>query len=106
MGKEIIGTVLQEQINMWKGQHRVVKAIEITDEGETFVGYFRRPTMEEMSAVAKVAKVDEMRGAEVLFESCWLGGAEMIKKDAALMMAAIAQLNTLVNSCSAEIKNL
>ena len=104
--KEINGVASNEQIAMWKAQHRVVKAIEITDEGETFVGYFTRPNMEAMSAVAKVVKNDEIRGAEVLFDACWLGGAEIIKTDSALKMTAIGQLNVFVGSCSSEVKNL
>ncbi len=103
---EIIGLASDDQIKMWKAKHRVVKAIEIVDEEDTFVGYFARPTMEDMSAVAKVSKTDEIRGAEVLFDSCWLGGAEMIRNDVSLKMAAIAHLNVLISSCSAEVKNL
>lgn len=62
--------------------------------------------LEAMSAVAKIGKSDEMRGAEVLFEACWLGGAEIIKTDVALKMAVICQLNLLVSSCVVDIKNL
>ena len=104
--KEIIGIVPQEQINLWKNKHRIVNAIEITDEGQIFVGYFTRPDMETMSAVAKVGKVDEMKAAEILFEGCWLGGAEIIKNDVALKMAVIGQLNLLVSSCVVDVKNL
>ena len=104
--KEINGVATDEQIKMWKARHRVVKAIEITDEGETFVGYFTRPDMEAMSAVAKVGKSDEMKAAEVLFNACWLGGSEMIKNDVALKMAVIGQLNLLISSCLVDVKNL
>lgn len=104
--KEIIGLASDDQIKLWKNKHRIVKAIELTDEGETFVGYFTRPDMEAMSAVAKVGKVDEMKAAEILFENCWLGGAEIIKTDVALKMAVIGQLNLLVSSCVVDVKNL
>lgn len=104
--KEIIGLATDEQIKMWKARHRVVKAIEITDEGETFVGYFIRPDMEAMSAVAKVSKSDEMKAAEVLFNACWLGGAEIIQNDVALKMAVIGKLNLLISSCVVDVKNL
>lgn len=108
MGKDIviIGLATEEQIKLWKAKHRIVKAIEIDDEGEKFVGYFTRPNMEAMSAVVKVSKTDEMKAAEILFDECWLGGADIIKDDVALKMAVIGQLNMLVSSCVVDVKNL
>ena len=104
--KEIIGLATDDQIKLWKNKHRIVKAIELTDEGQTFVCYVARPDMETMSAVAKVGKVDEMKAAEILFENCWLGGADVIKNDAALKLAVIVQLNSLISSFVVDIKNL
>jgi len=100
------GGITQEQIAMWKNQHRKVSEISVIDEGEKHVGYFHRPSMETMSAVNKIGKTDEVKAANILFDNCWLGGSQTMKEDAVVKMAAIGKLNELMNISTAEIKNL
>ena len=66
------GGVTQETINKWKAQHRKVTRIDVEDDGDLHVGYFKRPSMETMAAVNKLAKSDEMRSAQTLFDGCLL----------------------------------
>ena len=82
------GGVTTENINKWKAQHRKVTR------------------METMAAVNKLAKSDEMKSAQVLFDGCWLGGSEDLRHDAVLFTACMGQLNVAFASVSASLKNL
>jgi hypothetical protein len=100
------GGVTEEQVKAWKGEHRKVYAIEVEDDGELFVGYFRRPNMETMAAVNKLAKTDEVRGSSILFDNCWLGGDPLVKSDTIVRMAAIGQLAEMFNRVVGTLKNV
>lgn len=105
-GKTYDGGVSEEQIGRWKAAHKRVIRIDVTDGDDLHVAYFKRPTMETMSAVTKVTKTDEVKGAEVLYDNCFLGGDTEMREDALLFMAATAQLGRLFNSCLGSLKNL
>lgn len=98
-------TVTEDMVRMWKAKHRKVVSISVDDDGEEFTGFFRRPDMATMSAVVSVAKSDEMKAANTLFANCWLGGDELIKEDAALKMAMMGRLQTLLEVKVRELKN-
>lgn len=100
------GGITNENINKWKAQHRKVTRIDVEDDGDLHVGYFKRPSMETMAAVNKLAKTDEMRSAQTLFDGCWLGGSEDLRHDAVLFTACMGQLNVAFASVSASLKNL
>lgn len=100
------GGITEETINKWKAQHRKVTRIDVEDDGELHVGYFKRPSMETMAAVNKLAKSDEMKSATTLFNGCWLGGSEELRHDAVLFVACTAQLNKAFAAVSASLKNL
>jgi hypothetical protein len=96
----------EKDINAWKAKHRKVYEITVTDDEDSYKGYFCRPDMETLSVVNKLGKSDEVKAANVLFENCWLGGDPALKDEAILKMAAIARLNGLMNVRATEIKNL
>ena len=100
------GNITEEQIEKWKKSHRRVIRIDVVDGEELHVGYFHRPSLETMGAVAKVGKSDEMRGAETLFKGCWLGGSEYLLLDSVLFVACTEQLNKAFASCMSSLKNL
>lgn len=105
--KNIInGGVSDEQIESWKGLHGKVVCVEIEDQGDVHVGYFHRPKLETMSAVTKIAKTDEVKSSEVMFDNCWLGGSPALRKDAILFLEATKQLATMFSSCTSRLKNL
>ena len=105
-GKTYDGGVTGEQINRWKAARRRVIRIDVTDGEELHVAYFKRPSLETMSAVTKVGKSDEVKGAQVLYDNCFLGGDAEIREDALLFMAASAQLGNMLTSCLGSLKNL
>ena len=94
-GKTYDGGVTEEQINKWKAAHKRVVRINVTDGDDLHVAYFKRPSLETMSAVTKVTKTDEVKGATVLYDNCFLGGDPEIREDAQLF-----------NSCLGSLKNL
>ncbi|MEG1540051.1 MAG: hypothetical protein RR383_08935 [Muribaculaceae bacterium] len=100
------GGVTDDQLKSWKEAHRKVYAIEVEDDNELFVAYFKRPTMETMSAVNKLSKSDEIKGTATLFDNCWLGGDPLVKSDTLLRMAAIKQLGVMFDKVLGTLKNL
>lgn len=100
------GGVTEEQVKAWKTEHRKVHAIEIEDDGDLFIGYFHRPSMDTLSAVNKLSKTDEIKSSAAMFDNCWLGGDPVIKTDTMLRMAAIKQLGELFNQAIGTLKNL
>lgn len=100
------GGVTEEQVEAWKTEHRKVHAIEVEDDGDLFVGYFHRPSMETMSATNKLAKNDEVKSTTTMLENCWLGGDPTIKTDTLVRMAAIKQLGEMFARVVGTLKNL
>ena len=74
--------------------------------GEHHIGYFRHPSMDTMSAVSAVSRQDELKGAEVMFKNCWLGGSPLVQNDAILKTSALGALGELFATCHTELKNL
>lgn len=105
-GKTYDGGVTGQQIERWKAAHKRVVRIDVTDGEDLHVAYFKRPSLETMSAVTKVGKSDEVKSAAVLYDNCFLGGDTEIREDALLFMAAAAQLGRMFNACLGSLKNL
>lgn len=100
------GGVSPEQIEAWKNKHHKVYRIDIVEDGDTHIGYFKRPDFATIKAMTKISKTDEVEAGKVMFTNCWLGGSEELGTDAVLFMAVQVQLGKLVNSCMGSIKNL
>ena len=100
------GGVTETQIAQWKAQNRKVSQIAITDGNDRFIGYFKSPSQEAMSAANRLLKTDEIKAAMVIFDNCWLDGAPELKSAFPLKLAAANQLGALVSGLDAELKNL
>lgn len=100
------GNLTEAQVEAFKQKHRKSFAIEIKDGNEVHIGYFKRPTLETLKAVTKVAKTDEVEAGKVMFDNCWLGGSEELRTDALLFMAVQKELGTVLNGFRGLIKNL
>lgn len=105
-GQTYDGGVTEEQVNKWKATHKRVFRIDVTDGDDLHVAYFKRPSLQTMSAVTKVGKTDEMKSVEMLYDNCFLGGSTEMREDALLFMAATTQLGKIFNSCLGSLKNL
>jgi hypothetical protein len=104
--KEIKGIVSDETVGMWKAKYRKVYEITIDDDEETYAGYFRRPDMDMFSVINKMAKTDEVKAANILFDHCWLGGDPLVREDSVIRMTAIASMQQIFAIRTAELKNL
>lgn len=100
------GNLTDEQVAAFKQKHRKSFAIEIQDGNEEHIGYFKRPTLETLKAVTKVARTDEVEAGKVMFDNCWLGGSEELRTDALLFMAVQKKLGEVLNGFQGLIKNL
>lgn len=100
------GGVTPEQVEAWKNKYRKVSRVDIVDEGETHIGYFKRPDFATIKAITKVSKTDEVEAGRIMFNNCWLGGSEELGKDTVLFMKVQVQLGKMINSCMGSIKNL
>jgi len=100
------GGVTEAQVTKWKAVHKKVYRIDVVDGDDLHVGYFHRPSLQTMSAVTKVAKTDEVKSAEVLYDNCWLGGSAEMRTDAILFLAATTQLGKVMSGAMGSLKNL
>lgn len=100
------GGITEAQIEAFKAKHGKVCRVDIVDGEDTHVGYFRRPDFQTVKAITKISKTDEVEAGKVMFDNCWLGGSEQLRKDAVLFMAVQAQLGKMLNGCMGSLKNL
>ena len=100
------GGVSDADVEKWKGQHRKVFRIDVADGDELHVGYFHRPSLQLMAAASKVAKSDEVRSGETLFDGCFLGGSEVMRQDSVLFLSAMQELNKAIGAKASSLKNL
>lgn len=103
--REPVGTIADAELARLKAQHGRIYQIVVDDDGDLYAAYFRRPDMAVLSAMTKMAKTDEMQAAKVMVENCFVAGAEQVRTDAALFVAAVGQLGTVVGQVRATIKN-
>lgn len=106
----LAGGVTQRQINEWKAKYgeNKVREIEIPidDEGNTVIGYFRKPDLDVIAAAAQFAQSNPVKSGLILFDACWLGGDPIIKDDDECKMSAIEALNGQFIVRAAKVKNL
>lgn len=105
-GKTFDGGITETDIAKWKNVYGRVMRVDVEDDGNLYIGYFRRPSLQTMSAVNKITKEDEIKGAKTLYDNCFLGGSKEIAEDSVLFMEAQKQLSTLFTSCRSSLKNL
>lgn len=105
-GRTFDGGITEAQIDAFKAEHGQVHRVDIVEGADTHIGYFHRPDFQTIKAITKVSKTDEVEAGKVLFDNCWLGGSEALRKDAILFMAVQVQLGKLLNGCMGSIKNL
>lgn len=105
-GQTFDGGVSEEQITQWKHRHGKVVRIDVVDGEDLHVGYFKRPDIDTLRAVTKMAKTDDINAAETLVKNCWLGGSEAMLKDGVLFNETQQQLALMLQSCKGSLKNL
>ena len=105
-GQTFDGGVGEEQITQWKHRHGKVVRIDVVDGEDLHVGYFKRPGIDTLRAVTKIAKTDEITATETMAKNCWLGGSEAMLSDGVLFNETQQQLANMLQSCQSSLKNL
>ncbi len=89
-----------EEIKGWKAKHGELFLIEVEDKG----CILHRPTRKDLS-YASVVK-DPIKMSETMLASLWVAGDEEIRTDDSLFLAAVAQMQTILEVKEATIKKL
>lgn len=105
-GHTFDGGVTPEQEAQFKAKYGKVSRIDVVDGEDTHIGYFKRPDFPTMRAVTHLAKTDEIKAGEAMFDNCFIGGSPELRKDALLFMAVQKQLGTMLSGCMGSLKNL
>lgn len=91
--KKPIGWVEDAQIDAWKAKHECqhIEEVFTTDsKGEEHVSYLRPSGINELEILGThTKKGQEIKGAKVLFNTLYLGGSEIVKKDPSLFKSAV-----------------
>lgn len=101
--------VTEAQIKQWKARWGEVHLVEVPadDEGKTkLYGYFKKPSLDIISASARFAESDPIKSGTVLFENCWLGGDETLKENDEARLSCMKALGKLFKVREAIIKKL
>lgn len=96
--------ITQTQIEDWKKKYGDV--ISYTVEGK--VGYFRKPTRQELSyaSIASNQMKDVIKYAETLLNSCWLAGDKEILDKDEYFIGAMGVVEALAEVKLGEVKKL
>lgn len=105
-GQTFDGGITPEREAELKKRYGKVVRIDVVDGADTHVGYFKRPDFPTIRAVTHIAKTDEIKAGEAMYDNCFVGGSPELRKDALLFMAVQKQLGTMLNACMGSLKNL
>ena len=100
--KELIGAVDEKQLAAWKAEYKTVYELVVDDA----VAYLRKPNRQDLSAATALAKNDSYLFNEILLNSCWLGGADIIKTDDEYFLSIGPSLADLIEVKHAELKKI
>lgn len=92
----------EKQINDWKNKHGDVFEITVEDKS----AYLRKPDRKTLAFAMTKVQTDPLGFSEILLTNCWLAGDEEIRNDDAYFLAAISQLDQLVEVKASEVKKL
>ena len=105
------GGITEAQVSAWKKEHNIEKVYPIkvpTQDGDnphTVTGYFKKPDLLTLSAVAS-ARDDMARAGNIMIENCFLGGDPEIKNNEEVKMAVIVELGQLFKVRKATVGEL
>lgn len=88
-----------------KGTKYIHEVITIDDDEQTHATYFLKPTLEHLQVLATYAKKDEeMKGLEVLFNTCRVAGSADVLTDGEMKSSAYKALAQLFKRREAVVK--
>lgn len=100
------GGVTEAQVKQWKSRWGEVTSITVKDGEKSYTGYFKKPDLQTISAASRFMDSDPVRGGQVVFENCWLGGDPVMKTDDEVKFATLLQVNRLFRILETEVKKM
>lgn len=101
-----IGIVSEGQIDVWKKKYGEVFELEVKGH----YGYVKKPGRKDLSYATVSAgvgnSIDAIKFAELILQTCWLGGSDAIKDDDELFLSVVPTLEELTKRAEASIKKL
>jgi hypothetical protein len=104
--------ILQAQIDDWKQQHNTneLHLIEVPlgddENAEVVKGYFRNPTMSELSIATKASVDDKLKFSQVLYNTCLLGGHPLFEKNDSVIQSAMKEFAIAIKPRQAKLKKV
>jgi len=83
-----------------------LEAISRVEIEPALTGYFKKPSLETLSAMEAVSKEDPIKSGNVLFNGCWLGGDNDFNFDDEVKIGAIKRLSKVFVPRLGKIKKL
>lgn len=101
--------ITDAQLQSWKKRWGAIYQIDVPldDEGEKVAtAWFKKPGIDVISASARFMESDPVKGVNIIMESCWLGGDEVIREDDEARLSCMQSLGKLLTIRTSSIKKL
>jgi hypothetical protein len=85
-----------EELKRKHGAKAVYKLEIEGDDAQKFVGWIRKPNLDEIGAFVSLSQSNPVKGAQVLLNSTWLEGDELIKTEEELFLGVMSVLNNII----------
>ncbi|MBS1940309.1 MAG: hypothetical protein JST38_05475 [Bacteroidetes bacterium] len=89
-----------------KRTHGSVHRIAVKVDGKEYVGLFKKPDLNILSAAASLAGSDPIASAELVYNSCKLRADKGMDEDAEVHVAAMGAVGKLFRQLEAEVGEL
>ncbi|MEI6683429.1 MAG: hypothetical protein WCO44_12405 [Bacteroidota bacterium] len=97
-----IGVVSQDQIDAWKSKYSKVFAVKV----DGHICYLKEPDRKILGYASVAGKTDPLKFNEVIMNSCFIGGSELIKTDLGMFLGASSVIANIIQVKEAELVNL
>ncbi len=107
----VIGKLSAEELNGISANQKVMEVIveDINENGdvqEIHYCYFKRPSIQTLSAMNKISKTDEIKGVQVFTNECFITGSKAWEDDGKLFMGLSGAVVKAMESVKVRVKNL
>lgn len=94
-----IGYLNDAELDAKKSEHKVSSLHEViteNEEGEKHATYFKKPKLDHLQLLADYAKKgEEIKGLEVLFNTCRVCGSDVVLTDEEMKVVAYTELSKI-----------
>jgi hypothetical protein len=94
-------TEIQEKAKALKAAHKIEKVFRLSttdEEGNEVSTWVKRPDFTIINAYSAMAPSQPIKAMQVLLNTIWLEGDEIVRKDEECFMSVMPQLNELIQA--------